>query len=249
MTARILSGFKKAAHVIAVSAATRDDILRHGLFPPDRVSVVSNGVHPACSPFPDALADEELQRLLPADFRTARCLLNVGSTMARKRLDILLRVFAAVYQQRSDVRLVRVGGRLTSAQRQLARELGVEDALVELPALSRQVLAAAYRRAQLLVHTSEAEGFGLPLIEAMACGCRMVASDLPVLREVGGTAATYCALGDIEIWKNTVLRLLDEGSGAHQDSRERAIAHAARFSWTENARQTAQIYQKLLDEA
>jgi glycosyltransferase involved in cell wall biosynthesis len=251
MTTRILSGFRKAAHVIAVSAATRDDILRHELFPPDRVTVIPNGVHPSCSPFPDPPADEELQSLLPADFRTAPCLLNVGSTMPRKRLDILLRVFAAVHQQRSDVRLLRVGGPLTSAQRQLARELGVEKALVELPSLSRPVLAAAYRRAQLLLHSSESEGFGLPLIEAMACGCRVVASDLPVLREVGGTAASYCSLEDIGIWKNTVLRLLDQASGAVgllHDSRERAITHAAGFSWSENARQTAQIYQTLLDE-
>jgi len=251
MAARILSGFKKAAHVIAVSAATRDDILRHGLFPPDRVSVVSNGVHPACSPFPDPIADEELERLLPADFQTAKCLLNVGSTMPRKRLDILLRVFAAVRQQRSDVRLLRVGGPLTSPQRQLARELGVENSIVELSSLSRPVLASAYRRAQLLLQTSQAEGFGLPLVEAMACGCRVVATDLPVLREVAGTAANYCSLEQIGTWKNTVLRLLDQDSdaaGSLQASRERAIAQSARFSWSENARQTAQIYQTLLDE-
>jgi hypothetical protein len=74
---------------------------------------------------------------------------------------------------------------------------------------------------------------------------------LPVLREVAGTAASYCSLGEIEIWKNTVLRLLDQESDAassFQTSRERAIAQAARFSWSENARQTAQIYQTLLDE-
>jgi glycosyltransferase involved in cell wall biosynthesis len=85
----------------------------------------------------------------------------------------------------------------------------------------------------------------------MACGCRVVATDLPVLREVGGTPASYCSLEQIGIWKNTVLRLLDQESepaSSLQASRERAIAQAARFSWSENARQTVQIYRTLLDE-
>jgi glycosyltransferase involved in cell wall biosynthesis len=250
MTARILSGFKKAAHIVAVSAATRDEILRHGLIPQDRVTVVALGVHPSCSPCPDPVADAELQKLLPSEFRTAACLLNVGSTMPRKRLDVLLKVFAAVHQQRPDVRLLRVGDRLTAVQRELVRELGVEDSVLEIPAVTREVLAAAYRRAQVLVHTSEAEGFGLPLIEAMACGCRVIASDLPVLREVGGGAATYCPVGQVESWQEAVLRILEEGSEPQlrQDALDRVIEHAALFSWAKNADQTIKIYQQLLDE-
>ena len=168
--------------------------------------------------------------------------------MPRKRLDLLLRVFAEVRKQMANVRLLRVGERLTAEQRQLARDLGVESSLVELSGLDREVLAAAYRRAALLLHTAEAEGFGLPLVEAMACGCPVIASDLPVLREVGGTAATYCAVGDIEGWKNTVLAALP-GSPSEEErklERERGFSNAARFSWSENAARTAGIYEQLL---
>ena len=70
---------------------------------------------------------------------------------ARKRLDILLQVFNAVRRQLPNARLLRVGGRFTPAQQQLARDLGVENAIVEAPPLSRDVLAAAYRRADLLL--------------------------------------------------------------------------------------------------
>ena len=248
MTERILDGFRKAAHVIAVSATTGDEIVSLGLHPPGRVTVVSNGVHPACSPWSNPGADSQLSRLLPIDSQDGIWLLNVGSSIPRKRLDLLLRVFAEVRKHMANVRLLRVGERLTAEQRQLARDLGVESSIVELSGLDREVLAAAYRRATLLLHTAEAEGFGLPLVEAMSCGCPVIASDLPVLREVGGTAANYCAVGDIEGWKNTVLAAL-QGSPKQEDrklERERGFSNAARFSWSENAARTAGIYQQLL---
>ncbi|MGD0130807.1 MAG: glycosyltransferase family 1 protein [Bryobacteraceae bacterium] len=254
MTDRVLSGFRQAAHVIAVSAATRDEILRLGLHPPERVTVISNGVHPSCSPLADPVADAEFRRLLPIDSSEGGWLLNVGSSMPRKRLDLLLRVLAEVRKKVANVRLLRVGEKLTPEQRQLARQLGVESAVVELGSLSRQALAAAYRWARLLVHTAEAEGFGLPLIEAMACGCQVIASDLPVLREVGGAAATYRAVGDIEGWRDAVvgalavaeaLAVADVLQERHFD-REKAFANAARFSWSENAARTARVYEQVL---
>ncbi len=250
MTRRILTGLRSAAHVIAVSSTTRDEIIGRGLAPPERVSVVHNGVHPSCSPLADSVADAEAARLLPADSAGAIWLLNVGSSMPRKRLDVLLRVFAAVRREVPEVRLARVGSAMTPAQRQLARELEVEHVTCELPYLTREVLAAVYRRAHLLLHTAEAEGFGLPLIEALACGCKVVASDLPVLREVGEEVVTYCAVADIAAWKGTVVDLLHDnskGSGARELYRKQAIAHAAHFSWAENARRTAHIYQEVLN--
>jgi glycosyltransferase involved in cell wall biosynthesis len=248
MTERVLSGFRKAAHVVAVSAATRNEILGFGLHAPDRVTVISNGVHPSCSPHPDELADSELIRRLPLGSQDWICLLNVGSSIPRKRLDLLLRVFAEVRKLVPKARLLRVGEALTAEQRLLARQLEVESSLIELGSLNREVLAAAYRRADLLVHTAEAEGFGLPLVEAMACGCQVISSDLPVLREVGGTAATYCAVGDIAVWRDAVVGLLQNRHGQEQDDfdRERGFSNAARFSWSENAAHIARVYEQVL---
>jgi len=249
MTARILGGFKKAAHVITVSAATRDAIMRHRLLPSERVTVIPNGVHPSCSTLPDVRADAELARLLPPDSSNALWILNVGSTLNRKRLDVLLQVFAEIRACLPQVRLLRVGGPLTPSQSQLARDLEIQDALVQLPSLNRDVLAAAYRRAHVLLHTADAEGFGLPVIEAMACGCPVIASDIPVLREVGGTAAAYCPVGNIDAWRNAGLQLLRELSDAPaacQARRTSAIARAGHFSWSKNAQQTAQIYQQVI---
>jgi glycosyltransferase involved in cell wall biosynthesis len=249
MSQRILDGFLQAAHVITVSATTRDELLRYDLFPRERTSVVPNGVHPSCSPLPDRSTDEAADRLFAEAGKGTLWLLNVGSTLPRKRLDVLLRVFSAVHRDLPAARLVRVGGGFTSAHFQLARDLEIDHALVLLPYLERGILAAVYRRAALLLHTADAEGFGLPIVEAMACGCPVVASDIPVLREVGGAAATYCRVADVDDWKDTVVRLLCqriEGSSAWAFRCENAIAYASHFTWVENARQTARIYRQVL---
>jgi glycosyltransferase involved in cell wall biosynthesis len=252
MAKRILSGFQRAAHVITVSMATREELLRHRLFPQERISVIPNGTHPSCSPLPDPSADAIAARLLSGDPSDRVWLLNVGSTLPRKRLDVLLRVFAAVRQAVPKALLVRAGGGFTAEQLQLAAELNLQDAILILPFLERETLAAVYRRATLLLHTAEAEGFGLPLIEAMACGCPVLASDIPVLREVGGSAATYSPLGNVDAWKDSVVRLLQKNLRDHSASelgRQQARAHAARFSWAENAGRTAHIYRSVLDAA
>ena len=246
MSRRILDGFRRAAHVVTVSGATRDELLRHRLFPAERISVVPNGVDPICSPQADEPADLAVAELLPAIAGTP-WLLSVGSTSPRKRLDVLLRVFAAVKRIMPEAVLVRVGG-LSPELEQLAAELNIRPAIVTLPFLTRDLLAAMYRRAALLLHTSEAEGFGLPVVEAMACGCPVAASDIPVLREIGGMAATYCPVANVAFWQDAVVGLLREREQQPEAwalRRRRAMAHVERFSWVENARRTAIIYNQV----
>jgi len=250
MARRILNGFLQAAHVIAVSEATRGELLRHGLIPAERVTVVHNGVHPACSPSADPSADSAAARLLPSEPGGTIWLLSVGSTLPRKRLDVLLRVFAGVLGNVPQARLVRVGG-LTPAQLELAKELKVEHAVLTVPFLERKVLAAVYRRATLLLLTSESEGFGLPLIEAMACGCPAIANEIAVLREVGGEAVCYCSVGDIDAWTDAVVRVLEEqrrAPEAWEFRRQKGLDWAVHFSWEENARRTASIYRSVMEQ-
>lgn len=175
-------------------------------------------------------------------------LLSVGSTIPRKRIDILLRVFAAIREVLPAARLVRVGGPFTAAQLRLAQELGVEQFVSVLPFVSSQVLAALYRRAALLLQPSESEGFGMPLTEALACGCPVLASEIASLREVGGAACSYCPVGDIDAWKQAALRILRQNADAEilELWRRKAQHQAARYSWDENARQTLEVYRKVL---
>jgi glycosyltransferase involved in cell wall biosynthesis len=248
MARRVLRGFQQAAHVICNSGATRDQLLHYHIVPPEKLSVIHVGVQPVFSPASNPGADAEAARLIGPNSAGEIRLLSVGSTIPRKRMDILLRVFAKVRAKLTSARLIRVGGPFTEAQRQLAAELGIEEHITILPSVSGDVLAAIYRLSTLLLVPSESEGFGMPLTEALACGCPVLASDLAVLREVGGPACDYCAVGDVEAWTRAVLSLVGESSRRSQVSGfwpERAKAQAARYCWAENARQTVQIYEKV----
>ena len=122
--------------------------------------------------------------------------------------------------------------------------------IVFLPVIDRRVLAAVYRRAALVLQPSEAEGFGLPVAEAMACGTPVVASDLPVLREVGGDAAEYCPVGAVDVWAEAVLSLLAERRDqpkAWEMRRQRALARSRRFSWTAHVHDLIEMYRDVLN--
>lgn len=240
MAQRSLNGFLKAAHVICVSSFTRANILRHGLFAAGRITVIPPGVDPvffSANPEPQAGAGGKMKYLL-----------HVGSTIRRKRIDVLLRVFARVVRQLPGLQLMRVGGPLTTEQWRLAEELGIAGQIVQSPHLTKAQLAVVYQQAALALQTSDAEGFGLPVIESMACGCPVVASDIAPLKEAGGTAAEYCPAGDIEGWSETVIRLLGEremSPEAWELRRLRARQHARGYTWSENANQTISVYQRI----
>jgi glycosyltransferase involved in cell wall biosynthesis len=248
LAASILEALALAARVVCLTEATRQDLLAIRACAPDRVSVIPPGVHPSCSPNRDDDADERATQLLGPAAPDGTELLHVGSTIPRKRIGDLLAVVSQLRRQIPGVRLIRVGGEFTRAQRALVRRLGLGQVITTLPFVERPVLAALYRRSSLVLLPSDREGFGLPVVEAMACGTPVVASDLPALREAGGTAVTYRPVGAVPRWVECVRRLLEEKMTDPEqwDARRRAcIARAASFSWTAYASGIAGVYSDL----
>ena len=243
MSRRILSGLRAAAHVPCDSEATRASLVELAGFPAERLSVIPNGADAAGWDTADSHADYEAARVLGPKRPVE--LLHVGSTIPRKRIDILLDVFAAVRKACPEARLVRVGGPFTTEQRLHVRELDLGDAIVVLPFLDRATLAAVYRRASVALLPSEREGFGLPLVEALACGTPVVASDIPVLREVGAGAAEYRPVGDIEAWSRAILDLIaerDRSPERWQARRTAGVTRASQFSWATYASAVVSVY-------
>lgn len=243
MSQRILDGLRLAAHVPCDSEATREALVNLAAFSPEKLSVIPNGSDTAGWPESEAMADLEAARLIGP--RHGVELLHVGSTIPRKRIDVLLDVFAAVWHERPDARLIRVGGAFTGEQRARARDLGVLDAIVVLPFVDRATLAAVYRRASLTLLPSEREGFGLPLVESLAAGTPMVASDIAVLRELGGDAVSYAPLADVAQWRHAIVSLLAERDHSPERWRARKAAgveRAKEFSWSEYAARVAEVY-------
>src|SRR5436305_4628429 len=249
MMNRSLSGFRRAARVTCDSVATRAQLLNHDLVPAERAVVVPNGVHPSCSPDPHPAADAQVAKMLGAEANGQIDLLHVGSTIPRKRIDVLLKVFSGVREVLPSSRLLHVGGAFTPEQSKLLTQLRLHESVLALPKVGRDVLAALYRRAALVLLPSEREGFGLPVVEAMACGTPVVASDLDVLREVGGSAATYCSVGEVAAWSKSVIELLrlrctDERQW--DKLRTAGITQAAKFTWREYVARTVELYREVL---
>lgn len=244
LASRVLDGLSRAAHVACISEATRTALLATGRVQPEHASVVYLGVHPSCSPDAAPKWDTEIDRRMgPRGVE----ILHVGSTIPRKRIDVLLEIVAGVRRSIGAVRLVQVGGCFTPAQRALAATYGISDAIVELPFLERPLLSALYRRSSVVVLPSDREGFGLPLVEAMACGTIVVASALPALKEAGGNAAIYCPVGDVSHWVDTLTTLLRqrEADPAAWACRQRAsIAAATRFNWRTYAAEMTTLYRE-----
>ncbi len=233
---RILSGFQKAAVVFCSTEAVRAEIELHGLIDGERLVVTPYGI--AEEFCPDSIPPDETD----ADVKPPY-VLHVGSCIPRKRIDVLLEVVAKVRKTEPSLRLLQIGGEWTGDQQAQIGRLNLSPAIRQIRGISRHDLANYYRRAALVLQPSSAEGFGLPIVEALACGAPVIASDIPTLREVGGPAVAYAAVGDVAAWASLVRELLgDPGRLPPLQSR---LDRAGRFSWSAQAKTIAEAYLKL----
>ncbi len=250
MTGRILQGLRRAAYVPCVSEATAAELSATGWVAQERIGVTPNGVSDEYFAPPEPEAHRWTRSWLAAQRAEGKpFLLHVGSMIPRKRLDVLLRVFIEVSAKWPELHLVRVGGSFDGEQWETARRFGVEDRIHTAPFLRRSQLRALYEDASLVLQTSSAEGFGLPVAEAQASGAVVVASDIAVLREIGGKAARFCPVGDIEKWTSEVDRLLaDHGQNAAllMQRKNESRVWASRYRWDTVARSLSERYQYLM---
>jgi glycosyltransferase involved in cell wall biosynthesis len=218
-----------AAAVVAVSATTAQDVVDLGV-DPARVVVAPLGVTPLPEPTP-----------LPKALRpSGQYLLTVGETGPRKGYSVLIHALARLKQ---DLDLVMVGpaGRDEERILRLATELGVGRRLRRLGEVDDGTLASLYRGALALCFPSIAEGFGLPVLEAMAQGTPALVSDLPVMREVAGSAATYLPPEDASEWAEAIQALTSD-STLRERLGDAGCRRAGEFTWERTAQATLEAY-------
>ncbi|MGE5234921.1 MAG: glycosyltransferase family 4 protein [Acidobacteriota bacterium] len=228
-------GLLAADALIAVSQATADDLRELLGVSPRRVHVIHEGVDPAI-----LSAGGTPPARLPDRF-----LLFVSTLEPRKNVTGVLQGFAHAAAAGYPGQLVLVGrwGWQTAAAQATLAASPVRERIHHLDYLGRESLTAVLRRAEALVYPSWLEGFGLPIVEAMACGVPVITSDRSALPEVAGDAALYVDPGDPRAIAAAICRLADDCE-LRKGLIERGRRRAAEFDWREAARATAAVLRR-----
>ncbi|HEY2595560.1 MAG TPA: glycosyltransferase family 1 protein [Chloroflexota bacterium] len=234
---------RKAERVIAVSQRTASDAVRLLGVDPVRMRVVPEAAAPSFSPRGDA-EFESAARRLHLDQRPYA--LFVGTLEPRKNVPLLLEAFALVRRQ-LDVQLLVVGGRGWLDEPIFAAHArsGLGDAVRFLGNLGQDDLAALYSHAGAFVLPSLYEGFGLPVLEAMACGAPVICSNAGPLPEVAGDAAVLLSPLEPAEWAEAIVSVLTDPQVAAA-LRQKGFERAAAFSWTRTALATRDVYREAL---
>ena len=223
----------QADHVICVSEATRRDLLRIFTDVTAPISVIHHGVDASFAP------GTARSHRLPE-----RYLLFVGNRGGYKDAVTLIRAFSSVAQHDEDLVLLFVGGgKFSSYETRLLGELNLMERVrqVDLP---DEEMSSAYGNAEIFIFPSRIEGFGLPALEAMACGAPTVLADSSSLPEVGGDAAVYFPVGDAHALTTVISELLADAK-RRDWLRSAGIDRAEGFTWAKAAQQTAAVYSEL----
>ena len=239
--------YRTAQRVIAISAATRQDLIEYVGVAPDRIDVVHSGVdHERFSARALDGEREEVCRRLGFDEPFLLCL---GASDARKNLPLLVRAFGQSGVAR-EVRLV-FAGPISERQRarllEAVRERRVEGRVLILGYIDDALLVALYRQCLAYVFPSSYEGFGLPILEAMACGAATLTSGLSALAEVAGDAALTLPSLDQDVLAAGIARIASD-STLRSQLRERGLEHVKAFTWQRCAEQTLACYVRALEE-
>jgi glycosyltransferase involved in cell wall biosynthesis len=243
-------GLRRADHLIAVSEFTRQGLLRHG-FTPDKVTTIYEGVdHDRFRPIADAAS-----RLSPRyglDFSELPTVLYVGNEFPRKNLKTLVRAIGQLKRAGTPVRWIKVGrAGHANARHALLREIDAEnvrDLVTFVEDVSDADLPLFYAAANVYVQPSVYEGFGLPVLEAMACSTPVVASNAGALVEISGGAAAVVDPREPDEFANAITTFVADADCALRHT-TLGIARTAQLAWSETARQTADIYRKTCGEA
>lgn len=232
-----------ARHVIADSEHTRQDVIRLLDVSPDRVSAVPLGVVPHFHPpAPAALANFRAAHGLPEQY-----LLYMGTLEPRKNLVTLVQAYARLRQRGLDWPLVLAGGKgwLYEDIFAMVEKLGLSGHVIFPGYVSYEEQPLWYGGATIFVYPSTYEGFGLPVLEAMACGAPVITSNASSLPEAAGDAGLLVDCHDEERLAAEIDRLAGDAVLRAELSR-RGIARAALFPWSRTAEETLKVYRGVL---
>jgi glycosyltransferase involved in cell wall biosynthesis len=239
----IYSGLKNAQHILADSQNTKKDLITHLKTRPEKTTVVPLGVDSVFKPLQKKTLDKIREKYhLP----NKKFILHISSEEPRKNYGPLLKAFKQIAEKFPDHYILKVGNAYPlyiKKHERLIRQLKLQARVIRIPTVPEEDLPAFYSMADVFVLPSSYEGFGLPLLEAMACGCPTIAYNTSSIPEIAGKASMLTAEGDIEQLTNALKNVLTNKK-ARSTLRAQGLKQAAQFTWKSCATQTLQVYKR-----
>ncbi len=230
----------KAKLIITVSETTKKDIVSLLKCPAEKVKVVYNGYDHT-----NYFTIEGNQHLIESAYGVKKYLLAIGPTYPHKNFETLIQAYKELNDTvRIEYPLVIAGGKspYVNSLKKLVKQLDLEISVHFIGYVPVELMPSLYREAHALVFPSLYEGFGIPLLEAMACGCPVITSNTSSMPEVCGNAAIYFDPLDKEALKDAIVKLTDDGE-LWNEIREKGLLQSKKFSW----QQTAQNLKSLIE--
>jgi len=235
--------YKKAARIIAISESTKQDLVKHCACDENKIKVIYSGINTRYKNYPKQEKDEIRDSLgLPKN----KYLILITGQQFYKNQSTSLRVMELLQKKYGDeIYLIRLG-RQTEEWKDMNRKNPFQNQIIQLGFVTEEQMPQVYNAIDCLLFPSWYEGFGLPVIEAMACETPVVISNAASLPEAAGDAAITVAPDDIEGLADGVIRLLED-KRFREDIVAKGHIHAKQFIWKNAASNVFEIYQEITD--
>jgi glycosyltransferase involved in cell wall biosynthesis len=238
----LMRNLAAAASIITVSQSVKRDIINLCKVEPGKITVIPNGVDPRFEPArdPDSIRKQLGLQGYPSDF-----ILSVGTLEPRKNFPSLVHAFASITKKLPDWKLLIAGQYAEDRDRikQTISDCGLGGKVILTGYIEMAFLIRLVQAARLAVFPSWDEGFGIPPLEAIACGVPVVASDIPVHREILQDAVFYSDAVTPNSLSETIMMALED-SAMKEIRRQKGLELVHRFSWAESARLHLELYRK-----
>lgn len=240
----IRASAKRAQALVAVSESTRQDAMRILGIPPEKITTTQLGLNPAFRP----IQEGEGRRIVAEKYHLpGKFILYVGLVEPRKNLPVLINAYQRLAANGIEYHLVIVGryGWMYEDVIRQVKELNLIDRVHFIGYIPQEDLPLVYNLSSLFVYPTLYEGFGLPVLEAMACGKPVITSNVASLPEIVEEAGLLIPPGDVQALTRTIGAVFED-QALRDDLSRKGPVQAARFTWQRTAQLTYQVYRQVL---